>query len=169
MLRFAPAFLSAILFASSASAAPLWQASESGMSVAQVAAAFPAAEPQSNPSTLYGGARCELKIAVYSVGASRFSVCFYFVETRLKQVTLTAAEPTEALFDSSVDLLRSKYGSELGAGTPACKRGLLTACKADWALPTGANVSVVYMTIGGKEPVLNINYQTRMADEASKL
>lgn len=150
-------------------AAPLWQGSESGMSRAEVAAAFPEARSPAKVDTIYSGARCELEIPTYKISERDFRVCFYFKADRLEQVTLGGINPSEPQFDTFVELLRSKYGPELGSGQPACKRGLLTTCKANWSLSSGSNIAVIYMTVGGKDPVLNINYQTRVANEASKL
>jgi len=165
------AFLGAALLCwnSGAMASTLWQNTESGMSPGQVKSAFPLAAPPMKPSTLKGGAVCELALENYEIGGDTYRVCFFFVDHKLTQVMLSANEPNQPMFRSVVDLLRSKYGSELGAGKELCRPGLLLVCGADWALKTGTNVGVTFMQVGGSAPIMNINYQTRMANEASKL
>lgn len=164
-----PAAIALVLSSAASYAAPLWQKAESGMTIAQIKAAYPSARVPDKIGTLGNGARCELAIEGYEVSADTYQVCFYFAGNSLKQVMLSADDPTESQFDATVDLLRSKYGPELGAGQPMCKSGILRMCEAKWSLKTGTNVSVLYMRVGNSEPVMNIAYQTRMASEASKL
>ena len=163
------ALLAFFCLASAASAAPLWQNVESGMSSAQIRAAQPTAEPDAEASALHSGARCELSIRSLEVASYRFKVCFYMQQGKLEQVTLQAADPSETMFSSTVDLLRAKYGPEIGAGGSLCKRGMLTTCEAKWLLKSGVNVDALFMSIQGTDPLVNINYQTRMASDASKL
>ena len=139
------------------------------MTPSQVRQAFPNVAVPSEVSTLNNGAKCELAISDYDIGPNHFKVCFFFVQERLDQVTLTALQPSITRFEALKDLLRVKYGPEIGAGQQGCKFGLLTMCEAKWVLSSGSNVSALYMDVRGTDPVLNINYQTRMAGEASKL
>lgn len=153
-------------------AAPLWQNTESGMSVADVAKAQPQARPPSKVDTVHGGGKCELAIESFEISANRFKVCFYFRDGRLTQVMLNSDGGSMARFETMLDLLRAKYGPELGATSPRCKPDrFMTLCEADWLLKSGTNVSLLYLKVGTSDtdPVLNINYQTRMAAEASKL
>lgn len=169
MFRIIVALAASTIAASASAGTPLWQKADSGMSQAQVAAAFPDAAAPAKVTTLGDGARCELAIEHYDVNHSDFHVCFFFGKAGLQQVTLGSGDPSEAQFESMIELLRSKYGTELGAGQRPCKGALLYECQAGWSLPTGANISMLYMTIGGDDPLLNINYQVRLATEASKL
>ena len=153
-----------------APAAPLWQKSESGMTASEVRALFPDASVPAKVETLHGGAKCELAIGSYEIESNPYEVCFFFSDGSLTQVALTAREPNYPRFESVIDLLRSKYGSELGSGQPLCKPGsVLKMCEAKWVLKTGTNVSALFMQVGRNEPLMKINYQTRMAKEASKL
>ena len=150
-------------------AAPLWQRAESGMTTAEIRSLFPEASAPTTASTLHSGARCELAIENYEVASSPYGVCFYFFGGKLTQVALTGLEPNLPRFEGVVDLLRSKYGPELGAGQPLCKPGTLKICEAKWALKSGTNISALFMQVGNNKPLVTINYQTHMADEASKL
>lgn len=87
------------------------------------------------------------------------------------QVMLSAKDANRSRLESVLNLLRGKYGPEIGAGEARCKEGLATICDADWVLKSGTNISVTYVQVGASDPdpVLNINYQTRMAKDASKL
>jgi hypothetical protein len=158
-----------VCFASPAAALPLWQNVDSDMTVAQIRAAQPEAEPDPAPGTLNNGARCELTIPSLAIGADTYKVCFYMLGGKLHQVTLTAKSPNRPRFESTVDLLRGKYGADIGAGQPLCRPGLMTICEAKWLLKTGVNVDAVFLQVGSNEPLVNINYQTRMAADASKL
>lgn len=170
MLRVVAAF-AALVVSSSAEAAPLWQNVESGMTAAQVRHAQPEAQPSSNPDPLGSGASCDLMIPSLSVGGGTFRVCFYMLHGRLDQVTLKALNPSHSMFESTVDLLRGKYGPELASGQPLCRwiGSAMEECSADWVLKSGTNVSALFMEIGGSDPLVNIVYQTRMAKDASKL
>lgn len=155
-----------------AGAAPLWQNTESGMSAAKVRDLFPTASTPSKVDTLHGGARCELAIQDYEIATTTYEVCFFFKSGGLVQVMLSAKEANQPRFRSVVDLLRGKYGPEIGAGQPICEPGrIMTKCDANWVLKSGTNISATYLEIGASDPdpVLNINYQTRMAQDASKL
>ncbi|MEO7411610.1 MAG: hypothetical protein ABIU10_09915 [Sphingomicrobium sp.] len=170
-MMFRIAILAAFLVGNSTpvTAAQLWQQADSGMTVQQVQSAFPAASVPQKKATLGNGASCELSIDVFVVASDAYNVCFYFRSAKLTQVTLGASDPNRPQFDTVVDLLRAKYGPELGAGTGLCKLGTLTICKADWVLKSGTNVSVIFMQVGRNSPLINVNYQTRIASEASKL
>lgn len=153
LLLFLPSF---------ASAQVLWQNLSVGMSPSQVAAAQPEAVRPSKPDTLHGGASCDLSIRSIEVGSENYNVCFFFKNQRLVQVTLNALETAyESQFRGVVTLLRAKYGQEL-----SLTRGIV-GFEADWKLPNGVNVSVVFINKYGN--LLNINYQVRMAADASKL
>ena len=132
-------------------------------------AGFPNASKPTEPETLKGGASSDLALNNYEIAGDQYQVCFYFKAAKLVQVMLSSKSPSRPQFDSVVELLRSKYGQELGSGKPQCEPGeMMTKCEADWSLKTGTNVGVFFMDIGGSG-VLNIYYQTRIASDASKL
>jgi hypothetical protein len=165
------AAIAAVFVPATANAIPLWQNVQSGMTVAEVRQAQPDARPSSSLDPLGNGATCDLEIPSLSVGSDSFHVCFYMLHGRLVQVTLKALSPSRAVFETTVDLLRGKYGKELAAGQPLCRTigGDMEECTADWVLTSGANISALFMEIGGTNPLFNIVYQTRMAKDASKL
>lgn len=159
----------AVIFAQPTIAAPLWQNVGSGMTAAEIRKAQPAAIDNPKPETLKNGAKCELVIQSLAIGTDNYEVCFFILGGKLHQVTLGAQNPNRPMFESTVDLLRSKYGPELGAGQPLCRSGMLTICEAKWMLKTGVNISALFMQVSNNDPLVNIVYQTRMAADASKL
>jgi len=157
-------FLSATAFA-----APLWQNVESGMTASQVRLAQPDAQIDANPTRLGGGATCDLSIPSLDVGGDAYKVCFFMLDGKLLEVMLTALEPTQPMFDSTIELLRGKYGTELAGGHPLCTMiGIMKNCEANWLLKSGVNISALLIKIDDME-TMNIVYQTRMAKDASKL
>ncbi len=141
----------------------LWQNTTAGMTVQQVRAAQPEATTVAHPDQLYNGATCELKLKNYSVAANTYDVCFYFKDLRLIQVTLGfLGEPTRANYDDLVLLLTAKYGPPLHETPDSIGRS------AYWILPGGANVALTYID-ERSIPLININYQLRVASESSKL
>jgi hypothetical protein len=169
MMFRALAGVAALVVSSIGAAAPLWQNVNSGMTPSQVKLAQPLAVTNLNPGHLASGATCDLTIQSLNVGTYDFSVCFYMMAGRLSQVTLKALSPNRPMFQSTVDLLRAKYGPELGAGNPLCREGMLTVCEAKWMLKSGVNVDALLMQVQGTDPIMNINYQTTMAMDTSKL
>lgn len=171
MVRSSLIAVATLAFANTAQATTLWQNAETGMTRVQVKTAFPNVTPPAKVSALYDGVRCELAIHDYDVSSYKYEVCFYFLNGKLTQVTLTGAKPTQPQFEDLVSLLRVKYGPEIQTGQPLCKAGSMTMCNADWAVKSGANINVVFITFGpaDDQAVLNINYQTRIAKGASKL
>ena len=151
--------------ATQVSAEPLWQNLNSGMTLAQVKAAQPTAEPPATVSTLKGGASCDLAISDYVVQSDHFEVCFYMQSGRLDQVTMTSSNPSMPVYDTMKTLLRAKYEVPI---KDKCDTGMMNLCEAEW-LHGGVNVSLLYMDIGHKDPLVNINYQTRVKTESGKL
>ena len=62
---------------------------------------------------------------------------------------------------SLITLLRAKYGTELSSGKNAI------GYEAEWTTGEGVNISVLY--IDQLMKLINIVYQTRVADESKKL
>lgn len=138
------------------------------MSQAQVLQAFPSATTPIEKETIKSGASCELAIPNYVISSDNYRVCFYFAADKLVQVMLSAQTPSRTQFEILLSLLRSKYGRELGSGDNPCTVDGYTKCSADWVLPSGTNVSATYYELGNAS-ILNVNYQTRMAADASNL
>lgn len=165
------AILAALLLAPPASAQILWQTAEVGDTVAQIRAKFPAATPGSSKDNLHDGATCSLRIARIEVVDRPFQVCFYFLREALTQVTLKIAEPerghtAELTFDALLEALRSKYGAENNLKRD---RGVMTHFDADW-YRNPININLIMIYVGDSDDaVLNINYQTRVSSDASKL
>ena len=162
----------AALAANSAAAQVLWQNIEAGMTAAEIRRAQPHASVVTGAKeTLRGGwASCELSVRSYEVQGHNFSVCFFMREGKLIQVMMRSGAPSIVAFRSLGDLLRAKYGQELSPAPDPCRRiGSMNMCELKWLLPSGVNVSAIYMDIGGRGPVFNINYRTAMREESSKL
>lgn len=170
MLRLLAALI-AILGATQAFAQPLWQSTVAGMSVEQVQAVVPgAASPRSSPETLKGGATELLRLDDFDLVGRKFSISFFFVDTRLTQVTISLEKGqsfSSAMlsFDALVEALRAKYGQEL---TREAKRGVLNVSSATW-LSGQTNINLFAMSVRETNAVLNLNYQIRLAQEAKKL
>lgn len=159
---------------SSLSAQQLWQAANIGDSPQEIRSKFPEAIISENPNAdiLHGGEQCLVRIPKYVVSSATFRTCFYFSDGQLSQVTigLVHFQPTdsiEALFDRVLESLTSKYGP---ADSQEDKSGMMTMRDRDWYLGK-VNISVVLVHFGDDDddPVLNINYQTRMGKDADKL
>jgi hypothetical protein len=162
----------AALAATPAGAQVLWQNVQAGMTTAEIQRAQPrAVVVTGHKQTLKDGwATCELSLDTYEVQGNDFSVCFFMREGKLVQVMMKANEPSIVVFRSIGDLLRAKYGQELSPAADPCRRvGSMTLCELKWLLPSGVNVSSIYIDIGGRSPLLNVNYQTTMREESNKL
>ena len=167
---FAVLVAAAALIAAPASAQELWQDTEVGMTPDQIRRVHPNARPPAERSTLRNGATCELEIPDYEVGGMAFRVCFYTRSSHLIQVMLSSEAPTEPQFQTMADLLRARYGREVSTDTENCRPNRsLRLCSYGWLLPSGTNVSILYMDVGGQAPLLNIVYQTRVRDGANRL
>jgi hypothetical protein len=141
----------------------LWQNVTFGMTEAEVQTVQPNAKRPSRPDTLKGGwATCSLKIPSMTVDIDEYSVCFYFHQGKLVQVTLTAlGEPHEHQFKRAITLLRARYGAEVSHERTSL------GWDVDWITATGLNISVLF--INELMPLLNINYQARLKNEINKL
>jgi hypothetical protein len=112
-----------------------------------------------------------LQIEQLELVQKHFRVCFYFLHDALNQVTLKLIDPdrgraAELTFDAVLEALRSKYGAEDNLKRD---RGVMTDFNGDWyRVPININVIMVYVGTDD-DAVLNINYQTRVSNDASKL
>ena len=163
-------WLVALVISPPSEAQQLWSKAEAGMSVEQVGRVFPEAVVPTDPSTLHGGAREELRISHLDVSNTPFRVSFFFAGDMLDQVTLGyTGGGTFALlllrYESVNTLLRSKYGDEIGSES---HRGRLNLEDRDY-VSGDTNISNLLLGIGDNEAVWNINYQTRLKQEADKL
>jgi hypothetical protein len=160
----------ALIVPSPLMAQALWQDARTGMTEAEIRKAFPTAETPAEIGTLADGAACKLQISNFAVDSTPFDVCFFMKSGQLSQVTLKSSSPSMASFRTMTALLRARYGAELSSENAEClpKRSL-TLCKMEWLLDSGVNVNIVYLDVGGRNPLININYQTRVKAESSKL
>ncbi len=140
----------------------LWQGYFAGMTPAQVQARDQQVTPTVKVNRLGNGATCSLSLHNVVISYYDFGVCFFFLGGHLTQVTLQAKMPTEPLFERLVTLLTARYGS------PVSRRRTVIGQEADWLIPGGANVGVFFADRFGP-PIININYQTRIRDDANKL
>ena len=163
LVRLFGAFALALGLPSAASGQVMWQNVERGMSLEQVRSAQPKAVAVDKPENLHDGATCELHLSDYQVGLSKYEVCFYFLRGRLSQVTLGhIGKPEKSNFDEVVLLLTAKYGKPISVEQD------VLGWSAEWVLPNGVNISVLY--IGPKlTPLININFQYRIKTESDKL
>lgn len=158
------------LLSAPVSAQILWQNVRVGMTLDQVRAAQPGATRPAEPETFDEGTACELQITGYAVQGDTYRVCFFLHENSLVQVMLTADRASRAQFDSTAVLLRGRYGAEMNPGPDPCHMiGDSATCTLDWLLPSGVNVSLLYMDIGGSHGLMNINYQVRIRRESNRL
>lgn len=159
------------LFASSSSvdAETLWRGAQYGMTVAQVLAAVPAAvihEPKAGEH-LSNGAEELVRGPIQEIVNKSFLPKFYFSEGKLVQVTLSLQDDEKAYaanltFDSLEVALRAKYGQELSEK----RAGIIR--QSQW-LSGVTNISLYMIVIGDNPALMNIVYQQRVSQDASKL
>jgi hypothetical protein len=148
----------------------LWGRTEYGMSLEQVKAAVPSAKPPEKPGDLRSGAQEQLRLGNVEIVNKKFAASFYFLGGKLTQVTLSLPKSQtfdQALlvFDRLTDALRTKYGQEISR---EIKRGPLNKAQATW-LAGRTNITVIALSVGKGDALLNINYQVRVARDADKL
>lgn len=165
VLKNAGTLAAAIAMATSpVSAQTMWQGAEFGMSQAKVQSVQPAAVSNPEPSTLYGGAKCLLHIPGYQLEGSRYEVCYYFLSSKRTQVTLGfEGKPTKRDFDNIVTMLTAKYGKPVSVAEDSI------GWDADWKLENGVKISVIFIGKKPLSPLININFQYKIAQESSKL
>ena len=117
MKKILSGFILLLTFSIHIYAKPLWQATQTGMTVEQVQKIFPDASKQiAKPETTLGtGAQQLLKLDMYKIGANYYEARFYFFPKKgLSQVTLTLlhGQNSDAAYDSLVNGFRAKYGQE---------------------------------------------------------
>lgn len=150
----------------------LWGGTEYGMTVDQVKAAVPKAVPPHMASHIKD-AKEQLQLEEIELVNKRFVASFYFADGKLVQVTLrldSDRTPTGAAltFNSLTEALRAKYGQELAQDNKAGDRSALRLKNTTW-LSGRTNITMTMLNIPGMDPVLNINYQVRLAKDADKL
>jgi hypothetical protein len=102
----------------------------------------------------------------------KFSGSFYFLNDRLVQVTLHIRDggsyDTALAYDNLVTALRAKYGQELSAENNVI--GSMVTRDTEW-MSGRTNINLHYTKMGdyNPTPLLNINYQVRIAGDADKL
>lgn len=151
----------------------LWQNAAAGMSEDEILTAFPQATTSKNTETLASGAVSKLEISNYVVSSRNFIVRFFFYKNSLEQIVLSCSDLKEndgenrALFGKLADLLSAKYGRPI-AEQESDFDAFLTNFTKDW-LSDGVKIMLVFMSLKGDSPVLNINYQARRQEDVEKL
>lgn len=164
------ALLLALVVSPQAHCQALWGKSAYGMTLSQVKEAYPEAVTADSPGTLHGGAKGTLTIQAYEVVNKKFNVIFYFKNDKLEQVVLACEKQSTfhsamLVFDAVSDVLKAKYGPEISKDV---KRGTLNMANAVW-LSGKTNISLIAMSVGDADAMLNINYQVRISKDADKL
>jgi hypothetical protein len=157
--------------ASPVMAQALWNGTTYGMSPAKVKSLVPnASKPEESPGAISGGSIELLRLSGVEIVGHTFTASFFFKNSKLNQVTLSADE--ELPFDSRIntfksltEALRVKYGKELSTGSSG---GVLPTMEANWQSGR-TNIAVLVMGMGEGQSILNVNYQVRLAAEAGKL
>lgn len=168
----------AVLASPSVFAQSLWHGTTFGMTVDQVVAAVPEATPATNKNP-GNGIRFNSQFAPELLHVDdvqlvnqKFSGSFYFLNDRLVQATLHIKDggsyDTGLAYDNLVTALRAKYGQELSAKNNVI--GSMVTRDTEW-ISGRTNINLHYTKIGDNDttPLLNINYQVRIAGDADKL
>jgi hypothetical protein len=140
------------------------------MSVEQVKSTVPNVTTPDSPSRLGDGAQELLRLENVEIVNKRFTASFYFIAGKVTQVTLSLEKghtfhSAMLVFNSLTEALRTKYGSEISRNI---NRGLLNRANSTW-MAGRTNISVLTMSVGEIDAILNINYQVRVAHDADKL
>jgi hypothetical protein len=165
--------LALLLSALVCSAQTLWGGTATGMSPNDVRQVQPsAAPPGADGNRIASGALELLRIPVVEIEDAKFTVQFYFLNNKLTQVMLSLHKPAtlrevRSVFDRLDTLLRAKYGTEIKSD----KKESASAKFYDKTWISGrTNILLTAISIGdGNDSILNVVYQTRIAEEASKL
>jgi hypothetical protein len=167
------AVASLIWSAQPVSAQALWQNATVGDTPAAVLSKFEGAINSNDPEKdkLGDGSQCLVRIEHIELVGKPYRVCFYFVKSKLTQVSLGLQESlkgysAELHYDRVVQALISKYGERSSVGRD---HGMMVMFTDDW-YREGMNVSAIMIYVGRDGPaVINLNYQIRIAKEADKL
>jgi len=168
------AVLSGALFSPPSGAQELWHGAQYGMSTAQVLRVVPDAHAVHSDAQIKarGGWADELlRVEGIDLVTEKFDAHFYFLAGRLQQVTLSQVGlkgyGADIAYQNLVTALRAKYGRETASKE---KGGFMTTKSTDWIHGrTNINLLLMYSNSDENSPVLNINYQVRLAEDAEKL
>ncbi|MBL8355578.1 MULTISPECIES: hypothetical protein [Delftia] len=150
----------------------LWGGAVYGMTPQEVkATSAEVVDAEQAPESLYNGASKLLERQGVVVANTKFNAKYYFLNDRLHQVTLGLGEKkvyseAELAGKQIREALTSKYGDPL-----SCEHFSGTITKGyscNWKRP-GGNVSMFLAAVDEASPTLNIVYQVRLAQDASKL
>lgn len=163
--------LSVLMISISAQAQSLWRETASGMNPSQIIEIVKGTHLIRDGSTLGDGAKELIRLDDFNLVNESFKVRFYFIDEKLTQVTLNLNEERSfssalLVFDSLADALRSKYGKEISRNIDS--RSILKKAEANW-VSGSTNINLFVMTVGDSPAILNLNYQTRLSEEADKL
>ena len=145
------------------------------MSVEELMAAVPDAHPvksESRIKTPAGWADELMQVDGIGLVNAKFHARLYFLAGHLQQVTLTPDGLTgyaaDLTYQQLITALRSKYGAE--ASSKSDPSQIMTMKSADWIHDrTNISLILIYSGINDPHPVLNVNYQVRIAQDADKL
>ncbi|ESQ89857.1 hypothetical protein ABAC460_11180 [Asticcacaulis sp. AC460] len=138
-----------------AMAQALWRNVDYGMTKSQVATAQPSARPSTEKESLRNGATCDLAIDNQMVADRPFRACFYFLNTKLHQVTLSAQSPaTKEDLDAVLRAVVDQYGDALSVQDTG------DIYDGTWSIGSDVRFSVFYANIGGTGGMMNLVYQS---------
>ena len=161
--------LTILLLSTTSSSQPLWNGTIKGMAPKDVIESVQGAEYTDSGGRLANGATVAVSIPDFTVVNNSFEVRFFFKNDALVQVTLhlNGERPyghAKVVFNSLVQVLRSKYGDEVSFQERENDRAVAT-----WMTKDNVNVDLYLASLGQKNSILNLNYQSRVADEMDKI
>lgn len=150
----------------------LWGGALYGMTPQQVkATSAEIVDVEQGSDSLHNGALKMLERKGVVIANTKFNADYYFLAGRLQQVTLGLGEKkgfSDAEFSGKQihEALTSKYGAPLNCDHFS---GTLTkGYSCNWKRPDG-NVRLFLAAVDEASPTLNVVYQVRLAQDASKL
>jgi hypothetical protein len=168
-----PSIFLAFLFllTSSVGAQSLWNGTKYGMSVKQVKVIFPDAVSPLKPESMDCCGKALLALNDFTLVDKQFSVSFFFKADALQLVQLSLVKAnnysnSKSVFDSLVEVLRSKYGKEIKYDDSKSSYGNII--QATW-MSGRTNISLSLVSVGKDLAYVNVSYGASVAKEADKL
>lgn len=150
----------------------LWGGAMYGMTPEQVrATSSEIADAAQPPDRLQNGALRLLQRKGVEIANTKFDAQYFFLDEKLHQVTLGLGERksfSDAEFSAKLvqEALTAKYGTPLSCDH--FSGNLLKGHSCNWKRPDG-NVSIFLAAVNEVSPTLNVVYQVRLTQDASKL
>lgn len=150
----------------------LWGGALYGMTPDQVKSTSTEIADAAKPAgTLHNGSTQLFERRNIDIARTSFKAEYYFLDSKLNQVTLVLDEPkvySEAEFSAKQikEALISKYGHPLSCDI--FSGGFTKGYSCNWKRQDG-NVILFLAAVDEASPTLNIVYQVRLAQDASKL